>query len=62
LFVYYRSFIMRMCWRKDKIIKWYEDDRAKGIGEKWGTDFLIVRDSAEKFVTWLQEAEEESDD
>lgn len=47
---------------EDKIIKWYEDERAKGSGEKWGTDFLTVRQSAEKFVTWLKEAEEESDD
>lgn len=47
---------------EDKIIRWYGDERAKGAGEKWGKDMLAVRDSAEKFVTWLEEAEEESDE
>ena len=47
---------------EDKIIRWYGDERARGAGEKWGKDMLAVRDSAEKFVTWLEEAEEESDE
>ena len=47
---------------EDKIIRWYGDERAKGSGDKWGTDMLAVRDSAEKLVTWLEEAEEESDE
>jgi len=41
---------------EDKIIRWYGDERAKG------PDMLAVRDSAEKFVIWLDEAEEESDE
>ena len=47
---------------EDAILKWFEDERSKGSGEKCGEEMLALRNSAEKFVTWLKEAEEESDD
>ena len=47
---------------EDVIFRWLEDKRAKGVAEKWGEDMLALRNSTEKFVTWLREAEEESDE
>jgi translation initiation factor eIF-2B subunit epsilon len=47
---------------EEKIIRWFEDERARGSGERWGKEMMMVRESAEKFVTWLKEAEEESDE
>ena len=44
------------------ILKWFEDVKSKGVEEKWGEEMLALRNSAEKFVTWLKEAEEESDE
>ena len=47
---------------EDKIFEWFNDDTSKGVGEALGEDMANLRKAAEKFVTWLQEAEEESDD
>jgi transcription termination factor NusB len=47
---------------EEVIFKWFEDQKAKGVGEKWGEDMLALRNYAEKFVTWLKEAEEENDE
>jgi len=47
---------------EDVILKWFEDERSKGVGEKLGEETFALRNSAVKFVTWLKEAEEESDE
>lgn len=47
---------------EDSILTWFEDERSRGIGEKWVEAKAALRESAEKFVTWLKEAEEESDE
>ena len=47
---------------EDVILKWFDDERSKGVGEKGEEAMLALRNSAEKFVTWLKEAEEESDE
>jgi hypothetical protein len=46
---------------EESIFKWFEDKRANGVGEKWAEDMATMRNAAQKFITWLQEAEEESD-
>ena len=45
---------------EEGIFKWFNDERAKGVGEKWGEDMMTMRNAAQNFITWLQEAEEES--
>ena len=45
-----------------RILQWYEDDLAKGVGEKWSEDMALLRKAAEGFITWLKEAEDESDE
>jgi len=47
---------------EERILEWYEDDRAKGIGEKWSEDMAALRKAADGFIIWLKEAEEESDE
>ena len=47
---------------EERILQWYEDDRANGVGEKWSEDMASLRKAAEGFITWLKEAEEESDE
>ena len=47
---------------EERILQWYEDDRAHGVGEKWSEDMASLRKAAEGFITWLKEAEEESDE
>ena len=47
---------------EERIFKWFEDKRSKGVGEKMGEEMAALRNAAEKFVTWLKEAEEESDE
>jgi translation initiation factor eIF-2B subunit epsilon len=44
------------------ILRWAEDKRASGVGEKWSEDMAALRKSADGFITWLKEAEEESDE
>jgi hypothetical protein len=46
---------------EESILKWFKDKRALGVGEKWVEDTATMRNAAQKFITWLQEAEEESD-
>jgi len=47
------------CLEEEAIFRWFGDERAKGVGEKWGEEMATLRKSAEKFVTWLEEADEE---
>lgn len=46
---------------EDVIFTWFEDERSKGVGEKWSEEMATLRKAAEKLVIWLREAEEESD-
>jgi translation initiation factor eIF-2B subunit epsilon len=46
---------------EESILRWFEE-KAKDAGDKWTEDLAALRKSAEKFVTWLREAEEESDE
>src|SRR5579862_9531806 len=47
---------------EERILQWYEDERANGVGEKWSEDMSLLRKAADRFIAWLKEAEEESDE
>ena len=47
---------------EETFYRWYESERAKGVGEKWGEDMATLRRSATSFMDWLENAEEESED
>ena len=44
------------------IFRWFEGDLSKGIGDKWAVDMLSLRNAAQKLITWLEEAEEDSEE
>ena len=44
------------------IFTWFEDERSKGVGEKGVEDMISLRNAAQKLVTWLKEADEDSDE
>ena len=44
------------------IFKWFGDERSKGVGEKGVEGMLSLRNAAQKLVTWLEEADEDSDE
>ena len=44
------------------IFTWFEDERSKGVGEKAVEDMLSLKNAAQKLVTWLNEADEDSDE
>ena len=46
---------------EDVIFKWFDDERSKGVGERWCEDMVVLRKKGEEFVNWLRTAEEESD-
>jgi translation initiation factor eIF-2B subunit epsilon len=46
---------------EDGIFRWFDNERAHGKGEKWGREMAALREIGGAFVTWLKEAEEESE-
>jgi translation initiation factor eIF-2B subunit epsilon len=47
---------------EETILSWYDSKPARGVGEKWAHDMHSLRNAAEKFIIWLKETEEETDE